>query len=170
MKTVLMVIAPEEFQDKEYEIPYKVLEENGIEVITASKNAGICHSSLGKDIEADLGIDEVGVGEFDAIVLVGGSGARVYLEDEILHDIIRGFEEEDKIVAAICIAPAILAKSGVLEGKNATVFPKHAHYLEENGANYTKKNVEIDGNIITANGPQAAKEFGEAISNKLREE
>lgn len=169
MKTVLMVIAPKDFQDKEYKIPKKVLEENGIEVITTSKEAGMCVGSLGDEVEADLGIDDVGVSEFEAIILVGGSGAKVYLEDEVLHDIIRGFFKENKIVAGICIAPAILAKSGVLEDKKATVYPKHSHYLIENKAQYTGKNVEIDGNIITANGPDAANEFGEAMVARLEE-
>ena len=82
--------------------------------------------------------------------------------------------EKQKILAAICIAPAILAKAGVLEGKNATVWSSvldkgPIKILEENGANYVEKDVVVDGNIITANGPQAASEFGRKIVEILKE-
>ena len=76
------------------------------------------------------------------------------------------------MLSAICIAPVTLANSGVLKGKKGTVWTNEESKIEQKlidkGVNYTGKTVEIDGNIITANGPEAAEEFGKAIVNALK--
>ncbi len=163
MKTVLLVIAPKDFQDKEYQIPKDILEQNGIEVLTASKEYNTCIGSRGTKIEPDLTIEDIGVNDFDAIIFVGGSGAIVYLDNEMLLDIIRGFNDEGKIIGAICVAPAILARSGILNGKKATISSKHRKYLDDANAEYTTNDVQVDANIVTANGPGAVCEFAEKI-------
>jgi len=67
-----------------------------------------------------------------------------------------------------------LAKAGVLEGKRATfwTYPlgSQANILKENVAIFEKKSVVVDGKIITANGPGAAREFGKAIVEALTKE
>jgi len=103
------------------------------------------------------------------LVLVGGGGAKEYFEDKAVHDMAKKVDSEGKIVAAICIAPVILAKAGLLFGKNATVFPTGAPDLIHKGAYYTEDSVTVDGNIITANGPKSSREFGKKIAEKLAE-
>ena len=71
-------------------------------------------------------------------------------------------------MAAICIAPVILAKAGVLRGRKATVWSSlmnksGAKELKEAGCNVEEKRVVIDGEIVTADGPAVVKEFAEAI-------
>ena len=66
-----------------------------------------------------------------------------------------------------CGAPAILAKAGILKGRNATVYPTGVDYLKECSVSYTGKPVEIDGRIITASGPDAAGEFGRELVRAL---
>jgi len=90
-------------------------------------------------------------------------GATEYWNNEIAHNLARAALEKNKIVAAICIAPVTLAKAGLLKGKKATVWSSEANQLKSLGAIYTGKPVERDGLIVTANGPQAAEEFGETI-------
>jgi len=65
------------------------------------------------------------------------------------------------------MAPAILARAGVLKGKKATVFPGDETELTSNGAIYTGKMIEKDGNIITGCGPEAASLFGQALAKEL---
>ncbi|MDD5086856.1 MAG: DJ-1/PfpI family protein, partial [Candidatus Nanoarchaeia archaeon] len=77
------------------------------------------------------------------------------------------FYESGKITAAICIAPVILANAGVLDGKKATVFPSGKDDIMVRGADYTGEQVTQDGKVITANGPAAARSFGEAIVKEL---
>ncbi|GAJ17159.1 unnamed protein product, partial [marine sediment metagenome] len=69
--------------------------------------------------------------------------------------------------SAICIAPVTLANAGILDKKKATVFRSEVKAIKRKGAIYTGKVVEVDGNIITAEGPQAAEEFGKTIINLL---
>ena len=172
-KKIAMIIAFSNFRDEEYFIPKKIFEKAGAEVITVSEKKGTAIGAGGGDTEVDLTFDELNLDGFDAIVFVGGPGSYKYIEDAKVHQVVRKAEEKGKIVAAICIAPAILAKVGVLEKKNATVWSSPLDkspikILEENGAVYVDKNVVVDGKIITANGPHAAEEFGEKVLEVLQ--
>ena len=71
------------------------------------------------------------------------------------------------LLAAICIAPSILANAGLLEGKKVTSYSSEASNIKSKGANYTSRPVEQDGKIITADGPGSAKAFGKAIAEAL---
>jgi protease I len=77
--------------------------------------------------------------------------------------------KQNKIVGAICIAPVTLANAGILSGKRAAVSISERQQLADKGAECTFKDVQRDGNIITASGPPAAKGFGEAIAEALSE-
>ena len=108
------------------------------------------------------------------IIFVGGPGARNYFDNQTALGLARKFLEEDKLVTAICIGPAILAKAGVLKNKQATIWARPnkmegVEILKENGAVYVVQDVVIDGNIITANGPEAAENFGKKILEVLGE-
>ncbi len=94
----------------------------------------------------------------DLVLLPGGMPGAVALEkSDELRKLILSFAEEGKPVAAICAAPMILGKLGLLKGKKATCYPGFEQYLE--GAEYTGAKVERDGNFITGQGPAAAMEF-----------
>ncbi|MBU0457775.1 MAG: DJ-1/PfpI family protein [Nanoarchaeota archaeon] len=167
----LFIIAQEGYQDIEYKTPKKILEENGIEVITASKKTGTCKGALGGSTEATISINDVDVYDYDAIVFIGGPGARDYQHDVKAHLTAQEAINRDKILAAICIAPIILAYADVLEGKKATIWNndgKQQEILEKNGATYTGEDVTTDGKIITANGPRAAEKFGNKIVELLK--
>jgi protease I len=107
---------------------------------------------------------------YDAVVVVGGMGSPAHLwKDADLHGLIRQMKEADKVVSAICLSGAALAEAGVLEGKRATVWPmpESLDALARGGAQYEEKPVVKDGKLITANGPEAADEFGQAIAGEL---
>ncbi|RLE46441.1 DJ-1 family protein [Candidatus Woesearchaeota archaeon] len=172
MGKALLIIAPQDFREEELFDTKKALEEKGKECIIASKTKGTCTGKPeGKTAEATLALDEVKTDEFDAIVFIGGMGATIYQNDTTAHKIIKEAYEKGKIIAGICIAPTILANAGILKGKRATVWDsgdkKIATQIEEKGAIYTGENVTTDGKIITANGPHAAKEFGEKIAEMI---
>uniref|UniRef100_A0A7V3JA10 DJ-1/PfpI family protein n=1 Tax=candidate division CPR3 bacterium TaxID=2268181 RepID=A0A7V3JA10_UNCC3 len=167
MAKVLLVIASKNFRDEEYARPKEILEGEGIEVKTASSRLGTISGKLGMEATADLLLGQVNIDDFDGIVFVGGPGAMEYFESETALNLARQAYAKKKIVAAICIAPSILANAGILKGKNATAFPSEIDNLKNKGANYTGESVTIDGNIITANGPEAAEEFGKRIAEGL---
>ena len=80
-----------------------------------------------------------------------------------------------KVIAAICWAPTILAKAGVLEGKRATVWVgddaecgmKTNEYMEKQGASCSGEGFVVDGKIVTADGPANAENFARAIEELL---
>ena len=167
MKKIVFVVAPEVFRDEEYIEPKRILEAAGIEIITASTVVGEIYGKIKIKAQSQMLVKDIKVKDFDGIFFVGGGGASVYFEDKTAHNIARQFYDNGKIVSAICIAPVILAKSGLLKNKKATVFPDGAEVLIQNGAEYTAKEVEVDGKIVTGNGPAAAKSFAEELLKNL---
>lgn len=162
-----MIVAPEGFRDEECFAPKKVFEDSGANVVMASKGVEKAKGKLGGEVDVNIDLNKVILSEFDAIVFVGGPGSSVFFDDEQALSIAREAAKEGKIVAAICIAPSILANADVLNGKKATAFESEKDNLTEKGADYTGEAVTVDRKIITANGPAAAKAFGEAIIKAL---
>ena len=165
-KNILMIVSPENFKDEEYFIPKQVLENSKANIQTASLRETAA-SVDGKIIKTDLLLDEANANNYNAIIFIGGPGATVYFDNTDALNLIKNAILGNKLVAAICIAPSILANSGILKNKKATCFPSEKDNLVKKGAIYTGKPVEIDGKIITANGPLASREFGNAIVKAL---
>jgi protease I len=166
-KTIVLVTAPETFRDEEYAIPKKIFENAGVKTVTASLITGKITGRFGLVTLSDTTIDAVSPDGADGVIFVGGGGASVYFENETALNIARTFYKAGKIAAAICIAPVILAYSGVLNGKRVTVFPDGIEILQARGALYENRPVVVDGNIITGRDYLSAQEFAETILSKL---
>ena len=171
-KKILMVVALKDFQDEEYFIPKKILEKAGFSIDTTSTEKGIAVGSQGGQAVIHIGMDEINLENYKAVVFCGGSGMANELDNQNFHKLVKDFYQNNKVVAAICVSPVLLAKSGILEDKKATVWSSaldksFIKVLEENGAIYEDSPVVIDNKIITANGPDAAEEFGKAIKELL---
>ena len=169
---VAMIIAFRDFRDVEYFIPRNIFIQSGISVTTVSKEKGTAIGADGGEATVNLSLDELNPVDFDAVVFIGGPGMAKNIDNEIHHRIVQETVNSNKVLGAICIAPAILAKAGVLDGKKATVWSspmdKSAKkILQENGAIYEDKSVVVDGKIVTANGPEAVKEFAERVVDIL---
>ncbi|XRO75775.1 type 1 glutamine amidotransferase [Methanocaldococcus sp. 28A] len=172
-KKVLMVIAPKDFRDEELFEPMAVFESNGLKVDVVSTKKGECVGMLGHKITVNKTIYDVNPDEYDAIVIVGGIGSKEYLWNNTkLIELVREFYNKNKVVAAICLSPVVLARAGILKGKKATVFPapEAIEELKKAGAIYVDKGVVVDGNVITAKSPDYARLFGlevlKALENK----
>ena len=167
VKKVALIIAEKVFRDEEYKIPKEVFEHAGMKVVTVSTTKQTAVGKLGLEVKPDALITEIQATDFDAVVFIGGGGAKQYFDDPTAHALALDTMQQDKLLGAICIAPVILANAGLLRGKRATVFPDGEDMLNEGGAHYTGKRVEVDGRIITGNGPDAAEEFAETILKRL---
>ncbi len=169
-KSILMIIAPVDFRDEEFLEPKEVFAGQGFNITVASKGVKQAKGKLGAVVDVDKDISAVTVDEYDAVVFVGGPGANIYFEDSDALAIAKEAYENDKVIGAICIAPSILGNAGVLEAKKATAFHTEKSSLEDQGAEYTGMDVEVDGKIITANGPAAAVRFAAEIVEALKKE
>ncbi len=173
-KKILMVIASKNFRDEEYFVPYEVFQKEGAKIITASSIEGDIIGIEGGEARSTLTLSDVKVRDFDAVVFIGGEGAIEYFDNNDAHKIIQEMSNLHKVVAAICVAPVILAKAGILVGKKATVWSslmdkKNIKELEDSGCSVLKERVVKDKKIITADGPAVSKKFAEKIIEAVTE-
>ena len=174
-KKIAIIIAFRDFRDEEYFIPKQNLESAGAKVTTVSSSLGQAVGKLGGEARVDSTLDELKVGHYNAIIFVGGPGAAKYIGNSQAHQIVREAADSAIVLGAICVAPAILARAGVLSGKEATAWSSLmdksiVNILKEEGAKYKSEHVVKDGNIITADGPNSAKEFARAIIEAIERE
>ena len=168
MTKVLFVIAHKDFRDEELLVPKHLLSKYDITI--ASTETTTARGTQGAELNPDITLDKAleRIDEFDAVIFVGGSGAKEYFNDNTAHKIAKGAKN---VLAAICIAPIILANAGVLDGKKVTVWDDgrgtQKNQLESKGIAVMDTPVVVDGNIVTANGPDVAEEFAERIKDLL---
>lgn len=164
-----MVIAPKNFRDEELTIPKEFFESKKIAVDVASTTKEKVAGMLGTIVKPDILIKDVILDEYSAVIFVGGIGVednKLYHNEEFVQLAKKAFIKA-KVVAAICIAPKILASAGILKGKKVSCFSTAIPYVKEKGGIIQSSDVAQDGTIITASGPQAAKKFAETIYNML---
>lgn len=169
MAKILMVIAPKHFRDEELFVPKELFESKKIEVDVASTTKTQVHGMMGKSVTPKLLISEVVFDDYSAVVFVGGIGVednRLY-ESQDYVNLAKKAYLKGKIVAAICIAPKILASAGILKNKKVAVFSSAIEYVRSKGATVSNQDVVQDGMVITASGPNAGKKFAETIVNML---
>lgn len=171
-KKAVIIIAFRDFRDQEYFIPREILENAGVRVSTASNKKGTAIGADGGDAAVDLLVSEINPSEFDTVIFVGGPGCIKSLDNRVSYEVLKKAVVQKKVLASICISPVILAKAGVLKERKATVWSSPMdkgaiRILEQNGAIYNAEPMVIDGNIVTASGPAAAEEFGNAIVDLL---
>lgn len=148
--------------------PVDVLRRTGAEVEIVSVSGKTPVGSHNIQIVTDKLVTEVDFSSFDAIVIPGGMPGAVNISNEAL--VVDGIEDmlsKGKLVCAICASPAIvLASRNLLKGKKATCYPAE-QFIKMIGSSYTGVDVEVDGNLITANGPKSAMKFSLAICDAL---
>lgn len=118
-------------------------------------------------IKADIMPSEVDNTKIDAIILPGGLKGTQNLDgSDFVRDVVKFAFENEKLVCAICAAPMILGKMGILSGKKATCYPGFEKYFIN--AQYEKSSVVSDGNVITAQAMGSAYDFAFEIVSKLK--
>lgn len=169
-KNVLMVVAPKDFEDIELYAPKTLLELNGANVTVASTSSTALGLN-GSTYTTDIMIANAKAKDYDAIVIVGGTGVIGTLwEDQDLRNLVKDANKQKKIIAAICAAPPVLARAGILKDKKATMFPwsDGIKELTNNGVKYVDKEVVVSGNIVTGRNPDASVAFGLKLCEVLK--
>jgi len=165
----LIFLPAKDFNEEEYLTVRKLILIAGKNVFITSDDHTSCSGSKGMKVKSDTNFSNVNTNNFAGIVLIGGNGSRNYWNNVELHSIVKSFFNSEKIIAAICSAPVILAKSGILKNKSATCNPDEKMELINSGIDYKDRNVVIDGNVITADGPKSAVQFTEAVLHLLKQ-
>lgn len=166
MKTICIFLA-EGFEEVEALFPLDIMRRGGLNVKTVSVTGkSLVAGAHQVPVAADMLFEELKEEDVEMIVLPGGLPGATNLDAHAgLDKLIRSFAEAGKPLAAICAAPMVFGKRGLLKGKKATCYPGFDTYLE--GAEYTGNMVEIADNFILGKGPGAASAFGFAILEKF---
>lgn len=107
----------------------------------------------------DYLIDDINVGDFDALAIPGGFEKYEFYKDaydDRFLNLIWEFEKQNKIIATICAAALPLGKSGILKGRNGTTYPTRHDQLKAFGVNVINKPIVIEDKIITSWNPSTA--------------
>ncbi|MCR4590403.1 MAG: DJ-1/PfpI family protein [Lachnospiraceae bacterium] len=167
MKKAVVFLA-DGFEEIEGLTPVDMLRRAGVEVTTVSIS-GTTDVLGGHDIavKADKLFEDVNYDEMDMLILPGGGKGTENLEScEKLLNLLKKADSDGKLIAAICAAPRVLGKLGLLKGKRAACFPGNEKFLEGAETAEGEKAV-ISGRFITARGMGAAVEFGAAVIEAL---
>jgi len=117
-------------------------------------------------VEADVLFEDMDMNTGKMLILPGGSVLPGYQAHEGLLALIRQYAAEEKLIAAICAAPTVLAGLGLLTGRTAVCYPAMADKLS--GARYGSAPVARDGNFITSKAAGTTVHFALVIVEALR--
>jgi 4-methyl-5(b-hydroxyethyl)-thiazole monophosphate biosynthesis len=145
-----------------------ILRRAGVEVITAGLDAEPVKASRGITIVPDMTLDEALQQDFDMVALPGGlPGADNLNNDARIHALLKKLADSGKFTAAICAAPVVLAKAGLLQGKKATSYPGFLDKMAVPGLTFVVQKVVKDGKVITSRGPGTAIDFALELVESL---
>ena len=164
---MVYVFLADGFEELEAIAPIDVMRRAGLEVVTVGVGKESVHSSHGVVIKADITDSQVKLdGSVQAVMLPGGMpGTRNLDASPAVHSALDFCAGNGLLITAICAAPSVLGKKGLLSGREAICFPGFEQLLT--GARISEKYVVADGNFITARGAGVAVDFGLKIVEKL---
>ena len=148
------------FEETEAIAPVDMLRRAGVTVKTVGIGKSVITGSHGISVICDLTDSELRLtDELDGVILPGGMPGTLNLDaSQAVHSAVDFAVSHQKLVCAICAAPSILGRKGLLSGKKAIAFPGFEKELE--GAIISKDPVVKDGVFITAKGAGVAVDFG----------
>lgn len=167
MASVLVPLA-EGSEELEATTIVDLLRRAGIEVTTAGLAEGPIKASRGMVLLPDTTLDAVLEQNFDMIALPGGlPGSDHFDSDPRIHQLLKRLAAQGSFVAAICAAPKVLARAGLLNGKRATCYPGVLDRMKFPLVGVKDLPVVVDGNVITGRGPGTAMDFALQLIESL---
>jgi protein deglycase len=155
MKTVLITLAPG-FQEIETITVVDILRRAGARVTLAATVQGLIEGSRGIKIAPDDMLEAIMNKEFDLIFLPGGQPGTDNLKNDLrIIKLLQKMQDQGKYISAICAAPIILQKAGILKNRSITCHPSVKSKFDA----YTDDRVVIDGKLITSQSPGTAMEL-----------
>lgn len=159
----VLVILADGFEEIEAMTIIDILRRAGVDVVTVGLNSTTVDSAHRVRVMADKKLSDINPEDFDALILPGGPGYRNLLNSSAVIELVKSFDKNKKLVAAICAAPAVLAKAGILEEKIATIYPG----MESELPRPRDAKVIVANNVVTSRGPGTAMEFALKLAEIL---
>ncbi len=159
-----VILVDTQFNDHEFWYPYFRLKEAGAEVTVVASAAGKTYEGkYGTPAKADKTPAEISVADYAGIIIPGGYAPDHMRRDQNMVSLVRAFDQQGKIVAAICHAGWMLVSAGVLKGRTVTSFFAIKDDLVNAGATWRDNEVVTDRNMITSRTPEDLPAFMRTI-------
>ena len=156
----LGMLVEQDYQDLEVWYPILRLREAGHKVLVVGTGTSeIYKGKFGYPIKVDTTADRVAAKEVDGLVIPGGWAPDYLRRSRAVLDLVRDCHQQGKVVAAICHAGWVLASAGILKGRTVTCFAAIKDDMEAAGATWVDKEVQVDGNLVTARKPDDLPAF-----------
>ena len=159
---MIYILLANGFEEIEALLPLDMLRRAGLSVKTVGIGTKTPVGSHGIPVVCDITPEEIDLNCAKAVIFPGGMPGATNLDSSSVSDLlIDAVTKNGGIIAAICAAPLVLGRRGLLRGKRATCYPGFEEELI--GATVTGRGVERDGNIVTAKGMGAALPFAKTL-------
>ncbi|WP_350445902.1 type 1 glutamine amidotransferase domain-containing protein [Anaeromonas frigoriresistens] len=122
----------------------------------------------GVPTQSELASKDIKVEDYDAVVIPGGYSPDRMRACEATKDFVRNMNKDNKLIAAVCHGPWMIASTCDIKGKDITGYHTIKDDLVNAGANYIDKEVVVEGNLITSRQPDDLIAFTKEIINKLK--
>ena len=166
--SILIFLPATDFSEEEFLPIKRIFLKRNKQIFIVSDSFSVCGGENGLKVGTDTNFYNVNEKNFAAFVLIGGKGSRSYWGNETLHKIAGKFHYSGKVIGAICSAPVILARSGMLGKTSATCWKEDKNELIKAGINYHERSVIAENKIVTADSSQAAIQFAETVLNLIK--
>lgn len=166
MRHVLFLLPTKDFRDADYTEPSAALQSEG-HPVTVAAGEWRCEGSLGTVVTPHILYRNVNQHDFDALYIVGGVGAKEFSLEITVIDLVKSFAHEGKIIAATDQGVLILAAADLLAGRFVATLAGDQDFVIGKGGRLSRKNLVVDGNIVTAVGHEAAGKIGQTLTNLL---
>lgn len=154
MKKVAILAAPG-FEEIELIAPLDILRRLNMEVMLAGVQSDKVVSAHDVTVTTDTMLDKLHADKLDALVLPGGAGSWILRDTpEVIH-LVKKMHEAGKLVAAICAAPIVLAKAGLVKDREITAYPAQDVYRELNEAGAASSRMKTSFLTATCSRPTA---------------
>lgn len=174
-KRIAFLVAPKGTDHDELSKPLEAVREAGAQPVLISSEAGSVKTyrkdlEPGEELEAELGSADLNAGDFDAVVIPGGTvGSDKLRLDADLVSFVRHFFEQGKPVAAICHGPWVLVEADVVSGRTLTSYPSLKTDIRNAGGEWIDQDVVVDQGLVTSRKPDDIPAFTRKLIEEVAE-
>lgn len=162
--TVLVVVPPEAFDETTLRYARSALFNVHVgSQVVSTDDSGFIRGELQDELQPDARLDEATMDLYSGVLFCGGAGTHGLAEDRHALRLVKEAAEQNKLIGAWAESVLLLARAGIVRRRRVTGAPSLAEEIRRAGGRYTGRQVEVDGNLVTALDDAAGFRFGKAL-------
>lgn len=143
------------FEDSEFRLPRDRLAAAGHNVVVIGGRQGLELVGMrGRErVRVQQPIDRARAQDYDGLLIPGGRSPAKLRADSRFVDLVREFDRQAKLIAAVCHGPELLITADLVRDRRLTAWPSVQDELRRAGATVLEQEVVVDGNRVTSRRP-----------------